>query len=146
MLTLLFTMFSNYCSQGPREPLGGDTWEVAPKPPVRPSALSLAINKSNTRFYLGEETGQINSRDQVKQDLITVNLREVPAIAGPHQGQSRVFGALHQPLQALPGSPGEREPASRLPHSPTGGPLGLPKPDFPAKQIPGDFYEQALLK
>lgn len=59
MLTLLFTMFSNYCSQGPWEPRGGDTREVAPKPPVRPTALSLVIDKSNTRFYSGDQCGQI---------------------------------------------------------------------------------------
>lgn len=59
MLTLLFTMFSNYCSQGAREPQRGDTREEAPKPPVRPTVLSLVINKSTTRFYPDEESGQI---------------------------------------------------------------------------------------
>lgn len=63
-----------------------------------------------------------------------------------NQGQFGIRGALHQRLQTLHRSPGEREPAAKLPHNPTGGPRGLLKPDFPAKQIPSDFYEQASLK
>lgn len=46
-------------------------------------------------------------------------------------------------------SRGKREPAARLPRNPTGeggGPLGLLKPDFPAKQIPSDFSEQSSLR
>lgn len=76
MLTLLFPMFSELLQSGTRVPRGGDTWEVVPKPPVRPTALSLAISKSNTRFYSGEESGQIipGSRDFYRLDLITANL------------------------------------------------------------------------
>lgn len=148
MLTLLFTMFSNYCSQGPQEPPGGDTREVAPKPPVRPSALSLVINKINTRFHPGGESGQIipKTRDSAGHTWLLQICKRWLAPAGPPQGQSGVQGALHQRLQALHTSPGKREPAARLPRNPTRGPLGLLKPDFPAKLIPSDFYEQAPLK
>lgn len=92
MLTLLFTMFSNYCSLGPWEPQGGDTREVAPKPPVLPTALSLAIDKSNTRFCSGEECGQIipETKDSVGAILDYRKSARGDCSSRSNQGQSGI--------------------------------------------------------
>lgn len=142
MLTLLFTMFSNYCSLGPWEPQGGDTREVAPKPPVLPTALSIKATHVSVR---ARNVARSFRRPRILWGLylITANLREATALAGLIKANLRYGVALHQQLQTLHASLGEREPAARLPRNPTGGPLGLLKPAFPAKQIPSDFYEQA---
>lgn len=92
MLTLLFTMFSNYCSQGPWAPQGGDTREVAPKPPVLPTALSLATDKSNTRFYSGKECGQIipETKDSAEATLDYGKSERGDCSSSSNQGQSEI--------------------------------------------------------
>lgn len=57
MLTLLFTMFSNYCRQGSHGTQGGDTPEVV-RSRVHLTATSLGINKGSACFYRCEESSQ----------------------------------------------------------------------------------------
>lgn len=125
---------------------------MAPKPPVHPTALSLAIEIKATHVSIrASNVARSFQRPRILRATLDYrkSAREVTALAGLIKANLGCCSAVERctsDSKHLHGSPGEREPAARLPRNPTGGPLGLLKPDFPAKQIPSDFYEQASLK